>query len=82
MDSKAFDLFVVYAAADGDFARGYLLPALGLPPSRVLLIDDLTPGAPLIAEIERGVYSVHAGVQSAALGHLHGPSLTGDERCL
>src|SRR5437868_3884299 len=51
----AFDLFVVHAAADADFVRGYLLPALDLEPSRVLLVDQLTPGASLVAEIERGV---------------------------
>ncbi len=48
-----FDLFVVYAAADRDFVHGYLLPALNLPPappSRVQLVDELTPGAPLVVE--------------------------------
>ena len=50
-----FDLFVVYAVADRDFVHGYLLPALNLPPAQVLLVDQLTPGASLIAEIERGV---------------------------
>jgi hypothetical protein len=53
--AHAFDLFVIYAAADADFVRGYLLPALNLPPPRVLLVDRLTPGAPLVSEIERGV---------------------------
>src|SRR6185369_14850750 len=41
--------------ADRDFVHGYLLHALNLPPSRVQLVDDLTPGASLVAEIERGV---------------------------
>ncbi len=50
-----FDLFVVYAASDADFVRGYLLPALNLPPSRVLLVDELTPGALIVSEIARGV---------------------------
>src|SRR5512140_1797526 len=50
-----FDLFVVYAMADADFVRGYLLPALNLPSSRVLLVDELTPGAPIASEIARGV---------------------------
>ena len=50
-----FDLFVVHAAADADFVRGYLLPALDLPPPRVLLVDELTPDAALVSEIERGV---------------------------
>lgn len=51
----AFDLFVVHAAADADFVRGYLLPALNLPSPRVLLVDDLTPGALVVSEIARGV---------------------------
>jgi WD40 repeat protein len=50
-----FDLFVVYAVADRDFVHGYLLPALNLAPSRVQLVDQLTPGASLVSEIERGV---------------------------
>jgi len=50
-----FDLFVVHAAADADFVRGYLLPALDLPPPQVLLVDELTPDAALVSEIERGV---------------------------
>jgi len=53
--AKAFDLFVVHAAADADFVRGYLLPALNLPSSRVLLVDELTPGAAIVAEIDHGV---------------------------
>ena len=46
-----FDLFVVHAAADGEFVHGFLLPALNLPASRVLLVDRLTPGPPIVAEI-------------------------------
>jgi hypothetical protein len=51
------DLFVVHAATDADFVRGYLLPALNLLDSRVLRIDELTPGAMVVSEIERGVSS-------------------------
>jgi WD40 repeat protein len=50
-----FDLFVMYAAADADFVRGYLLPVLNLPSSRVLLLDELTLGALVVSEIARGV---------------------------
>jgi hypothetical protein len=50
-----FDLFVVYAAANADFVRGYLIPALNLPPTRVLLVDDLQPGSIVVSEIERAV---------------------------
>jgi WD40 repeat protein len=51
----AFDLFVVHAAEDADFVRGYLLPTLNLPRSRVLLVDELTPGGYLVAEIAASV---------------------------
>jgi len=50
-----FDLFVVFAAADADFVRGHLLPALNVPSSRVLLVDELTLGASIVSEIDRGV---------------------------
>jgi hypothetical protein len=40
----AYDLFVVHAAADADFVRGYLLPARNLPPARVLVLDALPLG--------------------------------------
>jgi hypothetical protein len=50
-----FDLFVIHAADDADFVRGYLLPALNLPSSRVLLINELALGALVVSEIERGV---------------------------
>lgn len=55
--APAFDLFVVFAAADAGFVRGHLLPALDLPSSRVQLIDELRPGGMVISEIERGVTS-------------------------
>ncbi|HEX8110228.1 MAG TPA: TIR domain-containing protein, partial [Kofleriaceae bacterium] len=47
------DLFIVYAAADADFVRGYLLPALNLPSHRVQLIDGLPLGSLVVAEIDR-----------------------------
>jgi hypothetical protein len=53
--AHGFDLFIVHAVADTDFVRGYLLPALNLPPSRMLLSDDLPLGAMIASEIERGV---------------------------
>jgi hypothetical protein len=70
MESKAFDLFIVYASADADFVRGYLLPALDLPPSRVLLVDKLTPGASLVAEIEQGVSRSRFTVVVLSSAHL------------
>src|ERR1043166_2731493 len=51
----SFDLFVIHAAADADFVRGYLLPALNLPAQRVRLLDALTPGALMVSEIDQGV---------------------------
>jgi len=50
-----FDLFVVHAAADAGFVREYLLPALQLPRSRVLLIHELPLGGLIVDEIDRGV---------------------------
>jgi formylglycine-generating enzyme required for sulfatase activity len=50
-----FDLFVVHAAADAGFVREYLLPALELPRSRVLLIHELPLGGLIVDEIDRGV---------------------------
>ena len=54
-EAHAFDLFVVHAAPDTDFVRGYLLPALNLPSARVLLMDELPLGGVVVAEIDRGV---------------------------
>jgi WD40 repeat protein len=48
-----FDLFVVYAAADAGFVRGYLLPALNLPSHRVQLFDGLPLGSLVVSEIDR-----------------------------
>ena len=53
--AHAYDLFVVHAATDAEFVRGYLLPALNLPSSRVLLVDDLPLGSVIVAEVDRGV---------------------------
>jgi formylglycine-generating enzyme len=54
-NTKLFDLFIVYAPEDTNFVRDYFLPGLRLPTSRVLLVDELTPGALIASEIERGV---------------------------
>jgi len=50
-----FDLFVIHAASDAAFVREYLLPALGLPRPRVLLVDELPLGGLVVSEIDRGV---------------------------
>jgi len=49
------DLFVVHAPADAAFVRAYLLPALDLPSSRVLLVDELPLGGLVVSEIDRAV---------------------------
>jgi hypothetical protein len=51
-DSK--DLFILHAKAtpDLDFVRSYLLPALGLPPDRVVLSSSLPPGRPVLHAVE------------------------------
>jgi len=50
-----YDLFIVYAAADAAFVRDDLLPALGVLPKRVLLVDELPLGGGVVDEIDRGV---------------------------
>lgn len=52
-----YDVFVIHAAEDASFVHGYLLPALGLPPERVLVPQTLELGTFIVAEIERGVRS-------------------------
>jgi serine/threonine-protein kinase len=54
-DAYEYDLFVVHAQADAAFVREYLLPALELPRSRVLLVDELPLGGLIVSEIDRGV---------------------------
>ena len=53
--AHAYDLFVLYGGADAAFVQGYLLPALNLPSSRVLLVDNLPLGGMIVPEVERGV---------------------------
>jgi WD40 repeat protein len=65
-----YDLFVVFAADDADFVRGYLLPALGLAPSRTLLVDALPLGGSIVAEIERGVTRSRFTVAVLSLAYL------------
>jgi len=50
-----YELFVIHADADKQFVHGYLLPAVGMTPERVLVSSALRLGASRIAEIERGV---------------------------
>lgn len=52
-----YDLFIVYTATDASFVHRCLLPALELPRSRVLLIDELRLGEMIVPEIDRCVSS-------------------------
>src|SRR4051794_20097937 len=52
-----YDVFVVHAAADEWFVKGYLLDKLGLAPERVLRLQTLALGEPITDEVERGVRS-------------------------
>ena len=52
-----YDVFVVHAAADAAFVQGYLIPALDLPPERVLVPTTFELGRSIVTEIERGVRS-------------------------
>ena len=55
--SRAFeyDAFIVHAGADEQFVQGYLLPELSVSRERVLVLDELSLGRPIVEEIERGV---------------------------
>ncbi len=52
-----YELFIIHASADKQFVHGYLLPAVGLAPGRVLLSSRLAPGASRAGALERGVRS-------------------------
>jgi TIR domain len=55
--TPSFDLFIIYAAADAIFVHEHLLPSLDAAGLRVLLVDELIPGAPIAVELDRGVTS-------------------------
>jgi|GEM_PF-2666572 len=50
-----YDLLVLYAEADAERVRNDLIPAFGLPRTRILLLDDLVPGALILEEVARAV---------------------------
>jgi hypothetical protein len=50
-----YDLFVVHSKTDQDWVQGYLVPALGLPPGRVLTAEQFRPGASVVEEFDRAV---------------------------
>ncbi len=52
-----YDLFVSYSRADRAWVHGYLLPALNLPPDRLITPQDFQPGAAIVGEFERAVVS-------------------------
>ena len=53
-------LFVSYNQSDSAWVKGYLLPALGLDPSRLIVAENFRPGASIINEFERAVKESHA----------------------
>ena len=50
-----YDVFVSHAETDRAWVQGYLLPALSLPPERVITPRDFRPGASIVQEFERAV---------------------------
>lgn len=50
-------VFIVHADEDVGFVEGYLVPALRLNDSDVLLSSRLTPGSPIVREYARGALS-------------------------
>jgi formylglycine-generating enzyme required for sulfatase activity len=52
---QTFVLFALYASADAAWVKGYLLPALGLPDSQVILEEQFSPGRSRIDELARAV---------------------------
>jgi WD40 repeat protein len=50
-------LFIVHAAEDAWFVDGFLIAAVGLPDTDVLVSSKLAPGAAIAGEIERGAAS-------------------------
>jgi hypothetical protein len=79
--TPAFELFVVHDAADADFVRGYLLPALAVAPPRVLLVDELTPDAGLVSELARGVARSRSSIAVLSPAYLeHRWAVFGDHR--
>jgi WD40 repeat protein len=54
-DNPAYDMFISHTTANRDWVNGYLRPALGLSPSRVITADDFRPGTSVVSEFERAV---------------------------
>jgi len=50
-----YDLFISHAKVDHAWVKGFLLPALGLPPERIITQQGFRPGAPIVTEFERAV---------------------------
>ena len=57
MNNPACDLFISHADTDRVWVEGFLLPALGLSPERVITKRDFQPGAAIVAEFEHAVAS-------------------------
>jgi hypothetical protein len=59
------DLFLSYAAADRAWARGYLIPALGVPRERLITHDEFHLGAARVSEVERTTFIAPHSVASS-----------------
>jgi hypothetical protein len=57
MNDPAYDVFISHADADRAWVEGFLLPALGLPPERIITKRDFQLGAAIVAEFEHAVAS-------------------------
>lgn len=66
-----WDLFVLHAEADVTFVRGALLPALGLPRDRVLLLCELPLGTSVPGAIQEGVAASRITVAIVSPAFLH-----------
>jgi len=65
-----YDAFIVHAAADEWFVRGYLLDKLGLSPDRVLMPRTFRLGRFQLSEIERGVRSSRVTIVVLSLAYM------------
>ena len=54
-DTTLYEIFIVYADDDGEWAEGFLIPSLGVPSERIITKDGLQPGVDKVIEFERAV---------------------------
>lgn len=54
-ESSNYDLFIVYADENADWVEGFLIPAIGVPPERILTKEGFHPGEDKVTAFERAV---------------------------